>query len=99
MIRIIRGAALACAMGTPALAADPVFGTYKTQPGDTGRFAHVELYDCDGNICGVIRKAFDETGSEIASAGPSSKRAKVYSLAGAARPNPGVAKATRRGEP
>jgi uncharacterized protein (DUF2147 family) len=67
MIRIIRAAAFACAIATPALAADPVFGTYKTQPGDTGRFAHVELYDCDGNICGVIRKAFDETGSEVAS--------------------------------
>lgn len=67
MIRKLKAAAVACLIATPAAAADPVIGTYKTQPGDTGRFAHVELYECDANICGVIRKAFDETGTEIES--------------------------------
>ncbi|MEL6644810.1 MAG: DUF2147 domain-containing protein [Pseudomonadota bacterium] len=47
--------------------ADPVLGTYKTQPDDNGNFGHVELYPCEGNICGVIRKAFDGSGAEVAS--------------------------------
>jgi uncharacterized protein (DUF2147 family) len=67
MIRILKTAALAAVIATPALAADPVLGTYKTQPGDTGRFAHVELYECGSNICGVIRKAFDGNGTEVVS--------------------------------
>ncbi len=54
------------ALAAPA-AADPVLGTYKTQPDDNGNFGHVELYECGANICGVIRKAFDGSGAEIAS--------------------------------
>ena len=60
-------AAIAALVATPALAADPVVGLYKTQPGDTGSFAHVEIYECDANICGVIRKAFDSSGAEVES--------------------------------
>ena len=60
-------AAMAMFVAGPAFAADPVLGLYKTQPGDTGKYAHVELYDCDSQICGVIRKAFDGSGSEVAS--------------------------------
>lgn len=67
MKRIITTTIAALALAGPALAADPVLGTYKTQPGDTGRFAHVELYECGANICGVIRKAFDGNGTEISS--------------------------------
>lgn len=58
--------ALAITLAGPAFA-DPVLGLYKTQPGDTGKYAHVELYQCDAAICGVIRKAFDASGSEVAS--------------------------------
>lgn len=57
---------VAVALAGPA-SADPVLGTYQTQPGDTGSFAHVELYQCDANICGVIRKAFDGSGKQIKS--------------------------------
>lgn len=60
-------AALAVVIATPALAADPAVGTYKTQPDDNGNYGHVEIYDCDGSLCGVIRKAFDASGSEVAS--------------------------------
>ncbi len=59
--------ALAISLAGPAFAADPVLGLYKTQPGDTGKYAHVELYECDEAICGVIRKAFDGSGAEVAS--------------------------------
>lgn len=67
MTRKLVIAALSLLIASPAVAADPVVGLFKTQPGDTGRYAHVEIYQCDANICGVIRKAFDEKGSEIAS--------------------------------
>ena len=66
MIRTLKTAIAASLLATPALA-DPVLGIYRTQPGDTGSYAHVEIYECDGGICGVIRKAFDASGSEIAS--------------------------------
>lgn len=61
-------AAALIAVATPALAADPVTGTFKTQPDDNGNFGHVELYECDGAICGVIRKAFNGAGAEVESA-------------------------------
>lgn len=67
MKRIARAAALACLAASPALAAETVTGLYKTQPSDTGSFAHVEIYECGETICGVIRKAFDASGAEIAS--------------------------------
>ena len=60
-------AALALLISTPAAFADPVLGTYKTQPGDNGNYGHVELYQCEAAICGVIRKAFDGAGKEIPS--------------------------------
>ena len=53
-------------LAAPALA-DPVLGTYKTQPGDTGAYAHVEIYQCEVEICGVIRKAFNAAGDQIES--------------------------------
>ncbi|MEK6215826.1 MAG: DUF2147 domain-containing protein, partial [Boseongicola sp.] len=58
-------AALAFVVAGPVFAADPVIGTFKTQPDDNGNFGHVEIYDCDGAICSVIRKAFDGAGTEI----------------------------------
>ncbi len=51
----------------PALAADPVVGLWKTQPDDNGRYATVEIYPCETQVCGVIRKAFNADGSERAS--------------------------------
>ena len=66
MKHILALAAFAAALAGP-VAADPVLGTYRTQPGDTGRFAHVQIYQCDADICGVIRKTFDADGKEIAS--------------------------------
>jgi uncharacterized protein (DUF2147 family) len=60
-------AALVFALATPAFAADPVLGLFKTEPGDSGSFGHVELYECEASICGVIRKAFDGAGSQIES--------------------------------
>lgn len=58
--------AVAALFAGPALA-EPVLGTYKTQPGDEGNFAHVQIYQCEDAICGVIRKAFNASGQEIES--------------------------------
>lgn len=66
MKRIFAIAALVVGLSAPALA-DPVLGTYKTQPGDSGNFAHVQIYQCEADICGVIRKAFNGAGQQIES--------------------------------
>ena len=52
--------------GTAALA-DPVYGTWKTGPGDDGSFAHVTLADCGGKICGTLGKAFNRAGKPVSS--------------------------------
>ena len=67
MIHALKTSFLAAILATPALAADPVTGLFKTEPGDEGGYAHVEIYQCDANICGVIRKTFDASGAEAAS--------------------------------
>ncbi len=48
----------------PARAADPAVGLWRTQPDDNGRYASVEIYPCEAEICGVIRQAFNPNGSE-----------------------------------
>lgn len=60
-------AAVAMMIGSTAMAADPVEGIYKTQPDDNGNYGHVEIYACGDRLCGVIRKAFDGSGTEIES--------------------------------
>ena len=47
--------------------ADPVFGVWKTQPGNEGNYAHVEIKECDGKICGELIKAFDSSDKEVES--------------------------------
>ncbi|MEM0937857.1 MAG: DUF2147 domain-containing protein [Pseudomonadota bacterium] len=53
-------------LGTAALA-EPVLGTWKTQPGDDGSFGHVRIYACGAAICGVLERAYNAAGTEIAS--------------------------------
>lgn len=50
-----------------AASADPVAGTWKTQPGDDGAYGHVTVAPCGSAICGTIAKAFNASGQEIAS--------------------------------
>jgi uncharacterized protein (DUF2147 family) len=49
-----------CLLATPSLA-DPVFGKWKTQPGDTGAYAEVKIGPCNGKICGTITKIIGNT--------------------------------------
>ena len=43
--------------------ADPVEGLWKTKPDDNGDFGHVEIAPCGDKFCGVLVKAFDNTGA------------------------------------
>lgn len=43
--------------------ADPVEGLWKTQPGETGGYLHVQISACGAAICGTIKKAFDAQGA------------------------------------
>ncbi|WP_224823292.1 DUF2147 domain-containing protein [Cognatishimia sp. MH4019] len=58
--------AAACLLAGAA-SADPVAGTWKTQPGDDGAYGHVTVAPCGSAICGTIAKAFNASGQEIAS--------------------------------
>ncbi|MEV8466114.1 DUF2147 domain-containing protein [Fluviibacterium sp. DFM31] len=60
-------AAALTALGTAACA-DPVLGTWKTQPGDDGVYGYVELSPCEGKVCGVLVQAFDAGGGSRSSA-------------------------------
>ncbi len=60
MKKTILTALSALALAAPALA-DPVLGTWQTQP-DDGSYAHIEMAKCGPNICGVIAKTFNDEG-------------------------------------
>ncbi|MCK0149095.1 DUF2147 domain-containing protein [Marivita sp. S6314] len=63
MMALAAGFALA---GTMALA-DPVVGTWKTQPGDDGNFGFVTITTCGAEICGTLGQGYDANGKKIAS--------------------------------
>lgn len=47
-----------------AFAADPAVGLWKTEPGDTGGYLHVQISECGSNICGTIKEAISADGSK-----------------------------------
>jgi len=63
-MKIMALAALAAFIGAGAALADPAEGTWRTQPGDSGGYLHVDIYGCDDALCGVIRKAISSDGVE-----------------------------------
>lgn len=67
MIKKIGLAATLCVGLAGAAFADPVLGTWKTQPGDDGAFGYVKVSACGGKICGVIARAFDSAGQQVQS--------------------------------
>ena len=50
----------------PAWAADPLTGTWRTEPGKDGGFGHVEIVPCGGNLCGTVVQTFDASGQLVA---------------------------------
>ncbi|MBO9396124.1 DUF2147 domain-containing protein [Shimia sp. R9_2] len=65
MKKTFLAAAMAISAATTAFA-EPVAGTWKTQPGDTGGYLHVKIAPCGNAVCGNIDKAFDASGQAIA---------------------------------
>jgi len=54
-------------MTAGAALADPVVGTWKTQPGDDGNYGLVTISKCGNQICGVLGQGFDASGNKIES--------------------------------
>ncbi|MFP7673641.1 DUF2147 domain-containing protein [Marivita sp. S0852] len=54
-------------LAATAALADPVVGTWKTQPGDDGNFGLVTISTCGTEICGVLGQGYDASGAKIAS--------------------------------
>ena len=61
MKKMVLGMALALGCSTMAMA-DPVAGTWKTAPGDTGGYLHVAIAPCGNAVCGTIKEAYDKDG-------------------------------------
>ncbi|WP_167647571.1 DUF2147 domain-containing protein [Mameliella alba] len=57
--------ATVCGLAAGAAAADPVEGTWQTEP-DDGSYAHIVMAPCGGKICGQIARTFN-AGGEYAS--------------------------------
>lgn len=52
--------------GQPLLAADPLAGIWRTQPGRDGGFGHVEILPCGDGLCGTVVQTFDAQGQAVA---------------------------------
>ncbi|MFC3169614.1 hypothetical protein [Paracoccus fontiphilus] len=50
MKHLLPGLAALALLASPAVAADPLAGTWRTQPGKDGGFGHVEIVPC-GAAC------------------------------------------------
>jgi uncharacterized protein (DUF2147 family) len=61
MKRTILAAVIGVMTAGAAMAADPAFGVWKTQP-DDGAYAHVKMSQCGTAICGTIQRTFNDTG-------------------------------------
>ncbi|WP_171173897.1 DUF2147 domain-containing protein [Ruegeria sp. HKCCD8929] len=60
MKRMILAAAMGLGIAGTAMA-DPVLGTWKTQP-DDGSYAHIEMQKCGAAVCGKIARTFNDGG-------------------------------------
>jgi uncharacterized protein (DUF2147 family) len=63
LLSVVFGLGLAGA----AAAADPVFGTWKTEKDDNGNFGHIRVEACGTKVCGTLIKSFDASGAEMQS--------------------------------
>ena len=57
--------AAALLLSAGAAWADPVEGTWKTQPDDNGHYGLVSIKACGAEICGTLGQAFDAKGNRI----------------------------------
>jgi uncharacterized protein (DUF2147 family) len=59
--------AVVSGLATPAFAADPVEGIWKTKPDDNNNFGYVQIAPCGERFCGVLIKSFGSDGNEMQS--------------------------------
>ncbi len=59
--------AAALALAATAALADPVLGTWRTQPDDDGNYGLVRLAPCDGRVCGTLVAAYGPGGAPVPS--------------------------------
>lgn len=64
MKRLLLGLAVSLGVAGPALAADPLEGTWKTEV-DDGSYAHIAISPCGAALCGVIAKSFNASGPYV----------------------------------
>lgn len=57
-------AAMLLMLSGAAALADPAAGLWKTAPGETGGYLHVDVAACGPAICGTIKSAFDAQGTQ-----------------------------------
>ena len=43
-----------CLMWATSAATEPALGVWKSEPGETGGYIHVEIMPCENNLCGII---------------------------------------------
>ncbi|MFY9238186.1 MAG: DUF2147 domain-containing protein [Roseovarius sp.] len=67
MNRIFMSAAALMLSAGAALAADPLEGTWRTAPDDNGHTGLITVAPCGDALCGTLMKAFDGTGTQVAS--------------------------------
>ncbi len=60
MKKLLAAAAVALGLAT-GVAADPVLGTWRTEP-DDGSYAYVEMVKCGAAVCGTITRTFNSSG-------------------------------------
>lgn len=66
MKHLILGAAFAVGL-VGAATAEPVLGTWQTEKDDNGHYGYILVEPCGPKICGTLVKAFDASGTQIAS--------------------------------
>ncbi len=67
MKRIFMSALALMLSASAALAADPLEGTWRTAPDDNGHTGLINVAPCGAALCGTLMKAFDGTGTQVAS--------------------------------
>ncbi|MDJ1008038.1 MAG: DUF2147 domain-containing protein [Paracoccaceae bacterium] len=58
---------IAALLAATTVGADPAHGTWQTAPDDNGNFGHIAVAPCGDRICGVLVRAFDRSGRQVAS--------------------------------
>jgi uncharacterized protein (DUF2147 family) len=61
MKKLLAAAAALVLTATAAFADDPVMGRWQTEV-DDGSYAHVDIGDCNGKICGTFVRTFNASG-------------------------------------